>query len=105
MYSDYYDISIYNNFLTLSESDDDILCFLQDGNEEMYNQLLSVKDYNIANYLSFVRTQRMGMTIIHAVGLKTWKWFNKDDGEFVYKIIWKERGTDSYIEDEYEITS
>lgn len=45
----------------------------------------------------------MGLPIIHAVGVKTWKWLDKHDGELVYKIIWKERGTERYIEDEYEI--
>lgn len=43
------------------------------------------------------------LPIIHAVGVKTWKWLDKHDGELVYKIIWKERGTERYIEDEYEI--
>lgn len=100
--TDYADISVYNNIL---QNDELLDSCLQSGDEEMYTQLLSQNDYYIANYLTFVRTQRMGMPIIHAVALKTWKWFNKDDGEFVYKIIWKERGTDSYIEDEYEINS
>lgn len=57
----------------------------------------------VANYLSLVRHNRMGMPIIHAVGVKTWKWFDKHEGEYIYRIIWKERGTSTYIRDEYEI--
>jgi len=45
----------------------------------------------------------MGCPIIHATGIKAWRNFYKDDGEWYYKIIWRERGTESYIGAEYDI--
>lgn len=75
----------------------------ENGNTIEYQRLVDQEDFYIANYLSNVRDNRMGLPIIHAVGIKTWKWLDKHDGELVYKIIWKERGTERYIEDEYEI--
>lgn len=45
----------------------------------------------------------MGLPIIHTVGVKSCEWYNKHDGDFAYKIIWKERGTGQYVEDEYPI--
>lgn len=104
VYTDYYDISVYNNYeAAIHQFEDDVLAVYQSGDDIAYNQLVAEQDFVIANYLSFVRTNRMGMPIIHAVGVKSWKWFNKHDGEYIYKIIWKERGTSSYIQDEYEI--
>ncbi len=64
---------------------------------------LRQQDFAIANYLSLVRTNRMGLPIIHAVGVKSWEWYDKHNGDFVYKIIWKERGTEQYVENEYPI--
>ena len=46
---------------------------------------------------------RMGLPIIHAVGVKAWEWFNKHEGGWYYKIIWRERGTEQYVNDRYEI--
>ena len=64
----------------------------ENGNTIEYQRLVDQEDFYIANYLSNVRDNRMGLPIIHAVGVKTWKWLDKHDGELVYKIIWKERG-------------
>ena len=78
--------------------------FLRNMQDEIsYHQLIAQQDFVVANYLSLVRHNRMGMPIIHAVGVKTWKWFDKHEGEYIYRIIWKERGTSTYIRDEYEI--
>lgn len=104
VYTDYYDVNVYNNYEGIfCQFDDDIQYALQSGDEVAYHQIVAQQDFVISNYLSIFRTNRMGMPIIHAVGVRAWKWFNKHDGEFVYKIIWKERGTSSYIQDEYEI--
>lgn len=46
---------------------------------------------------------RMRLPIIHEVGVKAWRIFYKDDGEWYYKIIWKERRAEQYIKDEYNI--
>lgn len=102
--TDYFDASVYNNYLGLIEKfDDSIEDAQQNGDEIYYNQLVSQQDFVISSYLATVRNNRMGCPIIHAVGVKVWRDFYKDDGEWYYKIIWKERGTESYIEDEYDI--
>lgn len=104
IYTDFFDISLYNNYVaTIQQFDDDIFYANQDNDEVTYNQLISQQDFLLSNYLSFVRKNRMGCSIIHAVGVKDWRWITKDDGEYCYKIIWKERNTDSYIEDWYDI--
>ncbi|EFM39662.1 endonuclease family protein [[Eubacterium] yurii subsp. margaretiae ATCC 43715] len=104
VYTDFCDIGVYNNYLAAVETfDDDIAIAQQSGNEILFYQLAAQQDFVIANYLSLVRTNRMGLPIIHAVGVKSWKWYDKHDGDFVYKIIWKERGTEQYVEDEYPI--
>ena len=104
IYTDYYDVSVYSNYLAAVEKfEDDIAMAQQSGDEILYYQLMAQQDFVIANYLSLVRTNRMGLPIIHAVGVKSWEWYNKDDGEFIYKIIWKERGTEPYVENEYPI--
>lgn len=104
VYTDYYDASVYNNYLgTIQQFEDDIIAVQQSGDEISYHQLVAQQEFVVANYLSTVRNNRMGMPIIHAVGVKTWKWFDKHEGEYIYKIIWKERGTNTYIRDEYEV--
>ena len=104
VYTDLYDISVYNNYLVAVETfDDDIAMAQQSGDEILYYQLMAQQDFVIANYLSLVRQNRMGFPIIHAVGVKAWGWYDKHDGEYVYKIIWKERGTEQYVENEYSI--
>ena len=104
VYTDFYDISVYNNYLAaVDKFDDDIAMAQQSGDEILYYQLVAQQDFVIANYLSIVRANRMGLPIIHAVGVKSWEWYNKHEGDFVYKIIWKERGTEQYVEDEYPI--
>lgn len=104
VYSDFYDICVYNNYLAaVKKFEDDIAMAQQSGDEILYYQLIAQQDFVIANYLSFVRDNRMGLPIIHAVGVKSWKWYNKHDGYFFYKIIWKERGTEQYVSNEYSI--
>lgn len=105
IYTDYFDVSVYNNYLgTIEQFDDAIADAQQSGDEIYYNQLVSQQDFALSCYLSTVRNNRMGCPIIHAVGVKSWEWIDKHDGYWCYKIIWKERGTESYIENEYEIT-
>lgn len=104
VYTDFYDISVYNNYLAaVDKFDDDIAMAQQSGDEILYYQLVAQQDFVIANYLSLVRANRMGLPIIHAVGVKSWEWYDKHNGDFIYKIIWKERGTEQYVENEYPI--
>ena len=102
VHTDYYDASLYNNYFgTIQQFEEDIIAVQQSGDEIAYHQLVAQQDFVVANYLSMFRENRMGMPIIHAVGIKIWKWFNKHEGAYVYKIIWKERGAN--IRDECEI--
>lgn len=104
VYTDYYDLSVYNNYIALIDKfDNEIAAMQESGDIMMYQQLIIQEDFTVANYLSNFRNNRMGLPIIHAVGVKTWEWFDKHDGKWIYKIIWKERGTEGYIYDEYEI--
>ena len=104
VYTDYYDISVYNNYIALIDKfDNEIAAMQESGDIMMYQQLIIQEDFTVANYLSNFRNNRMGLPIIHAVGVKTWEWFDKHDGKWIYKIIWKERGTEGYIYDEYDI--
>lgn len=104
VYADFYDISVYNNYLAaVDKFDDDIAMAQQRGDEILYYQFVAKRDFVIADYLSLVRANRMDLPIIHAVGVKSWECYNKHEGDFVYKIIWKERGTEQYVDDEYPI--
>ena len=104
IYDEYYDISVYNNYIGLIEQFDDYIGEAQEmGDEISYQHLIARRDFAAANYLSTVRHNRMGLPIIHAVGVRGWEWFDKHEGEWVYRIIWKERGTERYIRDMYDI--
>ncbi|WP_426349393.1 phospholipase D-like domain-containing protein [Alloiococcus sp. CFN-8] len=104
IFTDYYDIGIYNNYLgAVQQFEDDIYMAKQSGDEIFYYQLVSQQDFIVANYLSLVRQNRMGCPIIHAVGVKRREWFNKHDQDYCYEIIWKERNTINYVENEYPI--
>lgn len=105
VFTDYFDISVYKNYeAAIYRFEDDIDSARQSGDDITYQQLLAQQDFIIANYLSSaMRNNRLGFPIIQAVGIRAWRQFYKDDGEFYYKIIWKERGTEMYIQDEYEI--
>lgn len=104
VYTDYYDACVYNNYIaTIHLYDEEITAVYESGDESTYHQLLAQQDFAIANYLSLVRANRMGMPIIHAVGVKSCKWLDKHSTEYIYEIIWKERGTSSYIRDKYAI--
>lgn len=104
VYTDYYELSVYNDYIALIDKFENEIAAMQEcGDVISCQQLIAQEDFVVANYLSNFRNNRMGLPIIHAVGVNTWKWFDKHDGKWVYKIIWKERGTERYIKDEYEI--
>lgn len=104
MHNDYCDINFYNNYMDMVHKYcEEIENAIQCKDEVAENQIVAQMDFVIKNYLSKVRDNRMGFQIIHAVGVKKWEWNNKDDGEYVYRIIWKERGTSVYIKDKYYI--
>lgn len=102
--TEHFDISLYSNYSELCHYFEDQLIEAQQNNDTVtYNQIASQQDFNMANYLTLFRENRMGLPIIHAVGIKDWRWITMDEGECYYKIIWKERNTGNYIEDKYDI--
>ena len=104
VYTDYYDASAYNNYLgIIQQFDDNIIAVQQSGDKISYHQLVAQRDFVVGNYLSHVRYNRMGMPIIHAVGTQGWKWIDKHTGYPIWEIIWKERGTSTYVKDEYQM--
>lgn len=104
VFTGYFDISVYMGYTEiLNEFWDDIIQAEQSGDTIMINKLLSMRDFSLSCYLASVRHNRMNIPLIHAVAVKTWVWLDKVDGYMCYKIIWKERGTEPYIEDEYPV--
>lgn len=104
VFTDYYDISLYNNYLSvIHQFEDAIIEAKQTGNQNEYDQLIKRRDFEIVQYLSFVRINRMKVPIIHAIGVRAYELYNRHEGTSFYQIIWKERGTDAYIPDRYEI--
>lgn len=100
--SEYFDISVYNNLMGIFErhSDMDEYDFIN-GYESDKKERDEKMNFEITNYLSNVRSNRMNLSIIHAVGVYGWKWFTKDDGERTIQVLWKEKYTGKYILDEY----
>lgn len=105
LFVDFFDINFIKNYYSIIEYYSDEIEKLQSINESSYeiekyiSELESKRDFEIENYFSNLRKNRMGVPIIHAVGKKSWQWFNKNEGSSGYKIIWKERGIDQYIDD------
>ena len=104
IFSDCLDISVYNNLMGIFEKYSDMdeydiehgyECNKEERNEEM--------NFNINNYLSTIRENRMNCPIIHAVGVYGWRWATKDDAERIIQVLWKEKYTGSYILDEYSL--
>lgn len=103
--TDYFDISVYKNLESIYENYLTLYDEYRNQNDMEGIEELEVKtDYDIANYLSSVRQNRMGLPIIHAVGIRAYEMFgHHNDLEPYYKIIWKERYCSAYIDDEYPI--
>lgn len=102
IFEDYYDISVYINLTSIGVQYEDAISEAINNNDfDTYDQLKAQQEYDLKCYLSIVRNNRFGLPIIHAVAVRAWKAFH-NDGEWVYKVIWKERGTDLYIPDEYD---
>lgn len=96
--SEYFDISVYNNLIGIFDKYSDIDEYDYEINKEEQNEEMN---FEISNYLSNVRSNRMNLPIIHAVGVYSWEWFTKDDGEYIIKILWKEKYTGNNILDKY----
>lgn len=102
--TDYYDISVYMGYESVIHQFEDYIAEAEQcGDQDEYARLIEEQNFAISDYLSSVRNNRMGLPIIHAVGVKAWEWFNKHEGGWYYKIIWRERGTEQYVNDRYEI--
>lgn len=102
--NEFFDVSVYNNLMGIFEkysdmAEEDVLNGFMINEQERKREL----DYEISNYLSNVRNDRMGCPIIHAVGIYGWKSIYKDDGDNIIQVLWKERYSSSYVMDEYVI--
>lgn len=103
-FKDYFDISLYNNYTGLIDCfNDQLEEALRYNDDVAYNEIIARMDFTLSSYLSNFRNNRMGFSIIHAVGFKTWEWSDKHNGEYVYRIVWKERFASAYIDDVYDI--
>jgi len=101
---DYFDISLYNNYSEIINYFNDQLVEARMNNDAIaYDEIIASMDFTLSSYFSNFRDNRMGFGIIHAVGFRGWEWFDKDNGEYVYRIVWKERFTSEYIADTYYI--
>lgn len=105
IFEDYFDISVYYNLESIYENYSNLYDEYRNQDDMESIKELEVKtDYDIAKYLSSVRQNRMGLPIIHAVGIRAYEMFeHHNDLEPYYKIIWKERYCSAYIHDEYPI--
>lgn len=105
VYRDYYDISVYNNYIGLVDCYRDQLQEAQTFYDEIaYQEILARMDFALSCYWANVRNNRMGFKIIHAVGIRSFEQqYSKDDFEPVYRIIWKEKYTSPYIDDTYDV--
>lgn len=102
--TDYFDISVYNNYCCLLDDYHDMIMEAEQEGDQVRAYRLKIElDYKVYNYLSGVRQNRMGVSIIHAVGIQTVEWINKHEDCPIYRIVWKERGTEDYIEDQYDV--
>ena len=101
--TEFYDISLYLNYTSMLDEFQERIWDAQNRKDmRECQQIEEERDSSLANYLSgFVRKNRLGCPIIHAVGVYAQRWIGKEDEEFYYKILWKERNTASYIENEY----
>ena len=101
--TEYYDISLYLNYVAaLNEFQEKLWDAQSRKDMRGCQQIMEEQESFLANYFSdFTRNNSLGCPIIHAVGVYTQRWIGKEDEEFYYKILWKERNTATYIEDEY----
>lgn len=97
---EYYDVSVYNNYIGIEEKYEGDLEDFDQYDERYIEEIRAKLDFEIAMYWSKVRNNRFGFTIIHAVGMPQIRMYGRHEEEFVYHIVWKERGMEKYIPDE-----
>ena len=103
--NDLLDISYYNNYEAIIDQYSDIEeRYYGEMTKEEADRLSAELNYEVQRYFSSIRLHKMNCPIIHAVGIQNYQVTDKDGGGYwCYKILWKERGMENYIEDEYEI--
>lgn len=93
--TEYYDISVYNNYLGIIEKYDEYINNCDDMSErESYCARL---DFETAIYWSNVRRCRFGFSIVHAIAVPGIEIYGRHNDEPVYRMIWRERGMEKYI--------
>lgn len=102
--TEYFDISLWNNYQAILEKYSDLKEAAENYNDENYKQQLEkAEKVEIENYFMEVRLNRLGLPIIHAVGVRGYELEGRHTDRHFYKIIWKEQGTARYIRDEYDV--
>lgn len=102
--SEFFTVHVYLNLISIYDGYSDEIEYYKENGYAVPENLELKFDYRISNYLSAVREQRMGMPIIHAVGVIAQRMQYKDWEERFINVIWKERYTSKYIQDEYPIS-
>lgn len=98
---EYYDISVYNNYIGIIEKyENEIEYFNQYNDERFLEEIRAKMDFEIAMYWSTVRYSRFGFVIIHAVGVPASRMYGRHEEEYFYRMVWKERGMENLIPDE-----
>lgn len=100
--TEYLDISLLNNYYSICDKYFELISEANEYGEDT-NHLIAQRDNEINQYFTWFRKHRFGQTIIHAIAIKTFREPIKYDGTPIYKVIWKEWGTEPYIRDEYTI--
>lgn len=101
LYNDYYDISLYNNLIAISNDYDDNYYARIHNNKSVFG-LDKEYDFKISCYL--LRVAKSFLIPIHAIGVDAYRMTSSDgDGERYTKIIWKNRFTTNVIQDEYSV--
>jgi len=97
---EYYDIGMYNNLIGIYETYGDMIEQVADDEEEIY-QLQEQEDCDIKYYLANIRGYNNPI-FIHAIGIDYYDIQDQDGGgEYIVKILWKERFVSAYIYNEY----
>jgi hypothetical protein len=100
---EFFTVYVYLNLIEIYDRYSDDIEYYREIGDSVPKELEQNFNYAINNYISEVRNQRMGMPIIHAVGLVGERMSYGDEDERFIGVIWKERYISQYIKDEYPL--
>lgn len=103
--SEFFTIHFYNNLMEMIDRYSDEIEYYQREGQKPPKSMEIYFQYNMSRYLMYVRKNRMGMPIIHAVGVWARRFYYGDVEEQYIKILWKERYASQYVQEEYLVDS